>query len=237
MNEVMTITTKDETAAVQPITPMAMLQLAVEKGADVDQLTKLMDLHDRWEARDAKRQFDGALASFQANAPDIVKSRDGHNTKYAGLAETLAAIRERMAEHGLSCSWQTDQREGMITVTCRLKHVSGHEETTGLSAAPDGSGNKNSIQAIGSTVTYLERYTLFAALGLASKDQDDDGRKGAGPETISAEQKQQIIDKMREVGADTAKFLAYLQVGSLDDIHAVYFKDVMAALEKKRGGK
>jgi hypothetical protein len=50
-----------------------------------------------------------------------------------------------------------------------------------MEAAADISGSKNQIQAIGSAVTYLERYTLFASYGLASKDQDDDGKASGRP--------------------------------------------------------
>jgi hypothetical protein len=49
----------------------------------------------------------------------------------------------------------------------------GHSERTTLSATADTSGSKNSIQAIGSTVTYLQRYTLLAAVGLAAGGDDD----------------------------------------------------------------
>ena len=52
----------------------------------------------------------------------------------------------------------------------------GHSEETTLKAPPDTSGSKNSIQAIGSTVTYLERYTLLAATGMAAAGMDNDGR-------------------------------------------------------------
>jgi hypothetical protein len=40
----------------------------------------------------------------------------------------------------------------------------------------DDSGNKNKIQQAGSTVTYLQRYTLLAVTGLSTQDQDDDGQ-------------------------------------------------------------
>ena len=43
----------------------------------------------------------------------------------------------------------------------------------------DTSGGKNNIQAMGSAVSYLERYTLLAITGLSTKEMDDDGR-GAG---------------------------------------------------------
>jgi hypothetical protein len=45
-----------------------------------------------------------------------------------------------------------------------------------MNSGPDDSGGKNKIQAIASAKSYLERYTLLAITGLATKDMDDDGR-------------------------------------------------------------
>lgn len=76
----------------------------------------------------------------------------------------------------------------MIRVTCVLTHSRGHSERVWLQAARDDSGNKNSIQAVGSTVTYLQRYTLLAATGMAVQDQrDDDGAGGAGARELNPE--------------------------------------------------
>ena len=47
-----------------------------------------------------------------------------------------------------------------------------------MSAPADSSGSKNPVQQIGSTMTYLQRYTLIGALGLTTADKDDDGRQG-----------------------------------------------------------
>ena len=82
--------------------------------------------------------------------------------------ETLSAV-------GISHKWKMCQSPE-ISVTCVLTHEMGHSEETTLKASPDTSGSKNSIQAIGSTVTYLERYTLLAAVGLAAAGMDNDGR-------------------------------------------------------------
>ena len=38
------------------ITPMAMLQIAVQQGADLEKLEKLMALQERWEATEALRR-------------------------------------------------------------------------------------------------------------------------------------------------------------------------------------
>ena len=54
-----------------------------------------------------------------------------------------------------------------------------------MQSLPDTSGSKNSIQAISSAVTYLQRYTLLAATGLSTSELgnlDNDGR-GTGAET------------------------------------------------------
>jgi hypothetical protein len=58
-------------------------------------------------------------------------------------------------------------------VTCHVSHEKGHRESTSLTGPEDVSGGKNPIQTIGSTVTYLQRYTMVSALGLSTADQDD----------------------------------------------------------------
>ena len=60
-------------------------------------------------------------------------------------------------------------------MTCVLTHVLGHSERVPMQSGRDESGGKNSIQGLGSTVTYLQRYTLLAATGMAVKGPDNDG--------------------------------------------------------------
>jgi len=115
------------------------------------------------------------MAKFRENCPSIVKTKKAHNSKYAGLAETISQIKGVESECGLSHSWRTDSKNKTVEVTCIVTHELGHSEQTTLFAEPDKSGSKNSIQAIGSSVTYLQRYTLFSLLGLASIEDDLDG--------------------------------------------------------------
>jgi hypothetical protein len=61
---------------------------------------------------------------------------------------------------------------------CIVEHRDGHSEDTSLTAQPDNSGKKNSIQAIGSTITYLQRYLLKLALGIAASKDDDANSAG-----------------------------------------------------------
>lgn len=103
-----------------------------------------------------------------------------------------------------------------------------------MRASPDNSGSKNAIQAVGSTVTYLQRYTLLAATGLAAAGQDDDGDEGDRGELIDANQKDQLIALIRETETDTARFCKYLGVESVDDLPAARFDDALQALMRKR---
>lgn len=218
-----------------------MLQIAVEKGADLDQLQKLMDLHERWEANEARKAFVAAKAAFKATPIQLIKNKrvrfdtQKGQTEYnhATLDHIAAVISPPLSAAGLSYCWETTQGDGgMIRVTCVLSHILGHSERVTLQASPDQSGGKNNIQAVGSTVTYLERYTLLAVTGLATAEQDDDGGYVG---FITADQKAELVALQQETKADTAKFLAYLGVESLDVLPAKRFQQAKQALEAKKG--
>jgi hypothetical protein len=161
------------------LTPVELLRIAVSQNADIDKLTKLMDLQERWERSEARKAFVIAMNAFKAKPPAITKNKDVAfgNTKYshATLDHVCDAVTKGLSEHGISHRWKVEQSPEWITVSCVLTHAQGHSEETVLKGTPDNSGSKNSIQAIGSTVTYLQRYTLLAACGLAAGN-DTDGR-------------------------------------------------------------
>ena len=173
-----------------PVTPMQMLQIAVSQNADLEKLQKLMDLQERWEKNVARREFDAAMSSAKAEIPVILKNREVDftsakgrtNYRYEDLAEIARTVDPILAQHGLSYRFRTASPPNEpVSVTCIVAHRGGHSEENTLSAARDDSGNKNSIQAIGSTLTYLQRMTLKASLGLAASTDDDGGSAGDAP--------------------------------------------------------
>ena len=178
---------REETAVVfVPPNPLAMVADAIQRGTDPATIKALMDLADRYEATEARKAFVAALNQFKANPPDIFKNKkvafgQGKTAySHATLDKVSGIIGAALSKVGISHRWDTEQLDGgMIRVTCVLTHALGHSERTPLQASPDTSGSKNSIQAVGSTVTYLQRYTLLAATGMAVQDgTDDDGRQG-----------------------------------------------------------
>lgn len=229
------------------LTPMQMLQMVVQQGADPAKMSQMMDLADRWEKKQAEKSFIAAMAEFKVEAPSIIKSKSvGYATKgtnassvsykHSTLADVCDGAVSQMAKYGFSHSWKLDQSKSpLIKVTCVLTHRDGHSEERSLEAGPDTTGSKNSIQAVASTVTYLERYTLLAVLGLASKDQDDDARgAGEAPELLSEEQVANIKAMLTEINADMSKFLQWAQVSEISQILAKNYKAVVREIERKR---
>lgn len=193
-------------------TPMEMVATIVARGGDMAQLEKLLDLQERWERTEAKKAFVKAMAAFKADPPTIVKDKQanfggGKGYSYANLAQVSAVVGKALSAHGLSASWKTDQDGTAIKVTCTLTHIEGHSESCSLSAAADTSGSKNAIQAIGSTKSYLEKYTLLAITGLAADDQDDDGNSATG-----SDEKKEKFDQW------SLKLDDVYQAGSAEDL-------------------
>lgn len=216
------------------VTPMAMIDRALASGAAPETLEKLLALQERWEASQARKAFDEAIAQAKAQIAPVVKNKAGHNDKrYADFAAIARMVDPVISEHGLSYRFRTKQ-DDRIHVTCILSHRAGHSEETTLAGPADSSGSKNAIQAIGSTLTYLQRYSLTQALGLAVAD-DDDGRAAgfpAGP--ITAEQAAAIRKLADEVGADLVKFCAYFKIEAVPELPASQFQRAVLSLEKKR---
>lgn len=233
----------DNAGAVAPMTPMEMISRAVANGADISTVEKLIALQERMEATEARKAYDAAMTEFKANPPNVMKNRhvsfetQKGKTEYnhATLDNVCDIIGPALAEHGISHRWETENLDqGIIKVTCILTHAMGHMTRTPLQSTPDASGGKNHIQALGSTVTYLQRYTLLAAAGIAVQGQDDDGAQGQKDHPITMDQVTQLQDGLAETGADIAAFCKYMRVNALAEITMSGFGRASAAIDAKR---
>lgn len=235
MNAVEKIEPKTEQRSVAAITPMDMLSRAVESNAGLEMVEKLMSLQERWETGQARKAFDRAIAAAKAKITPIQRNAKGHNDKrYADFAAIAKVVDPILSEHGLSYRFRTAQGE-RISVTCILSHEDGHSEETTLSGPPDSSGNKNPIQSIGSTLSYLQRYSLIQMLGLAAANDDDGKAAGAG-DKITDQQALELADKCKEV-SDTfdANFCTYFGIETIADLPAKDYQRALIAISKKKG--
>lgn len=225
-----------------PPTPVEMLDAAVRSGANIETLERLIALQERWEAGNSRKAFDAAISDAKGKIGPILKNREVDFTSQKGrtnyrhedFAQVARTVDPVLREHGLSYRFRSAQEGQRVRVTCILSHRDGYSEETTLEAAEDHSGNKNTIQAIGSAATYLQRYTLKLALGLSSS-QDDDGHAAGAGERITPEQVAKLEEMVAAVGADRDRFLRFLRVDSLADIPISKFAHALSALDKKKG--
>ncbi len=176
MNEPRAVVAQDSTD------PMALIRLAVEGGAGIDQLERLVQLKRDVDTYAAQRAYTEAMTKAKAELPIVLPKTKAVKAgsaqyKHAELGDICRAAVPILAKHGISHTWHTEQPDlKSVKVTCTLTHAAGHSESVSLWSPVDTTGNKNAIQAVGSAVTYLQRYTFKSALGIAEGGQDDDGQ-------------------------------------------------------------
>ncbi len=166
------------------VSPTRLIELALTQGADPSVLERLMDLQERHHANIAKQAYVTAFTQFKSlvssimskdSAVDFTGAKGRVSYKFTSLPFMLDHVVRGLAENGLSVHWdRPEQTKDNITVRCIITHELGHSESGSLSAPPDNSGGKSPVQAVQSTVTSLERYTLAMLLGLAGSNDDAD---------------------------------------------------------------
>jgi hypothetical protein len=232
-------------------TPLSIVQAALQSG-NIDMYREAVALAKDMDAITSRKAFDNAMADAKAEIPVIRKNQHvGYDSRKAGaartdymhedLAEIARTIDPILGKHGLSYRFRvTSNVNEPIAVTCIISHRDGHFEETTLRAARDDSGNKNAIQQIGSTITYLQRYTLKAALGLAAA-KDDDGRSSERTEPdepaptsgcITREQAEQLRMLLNDHGIAPRAFLQFVRLPRIEDIGAQHFYRCVAKIKE-----
>lgn len=235
---------RQDTAPASVNNSTSFLMVAMEKGYDLDQIERLMDIQDRHDAAQAKKAFVAAMAKFKSIPIKIPK--DTQNGKYGSWYTTIGVlvntVLPAMSQCGLSHRWDTEQPSMQeVRVTCTVTHEMGHSESTTMMAPPDKSGSKNPIQEIKSTRTYLQSATFESIMGLASTNANinDDGNgatQGKPVEYITDAQVGQLLDMAAAIAEIEPErnaekgLIKYLKVSSVDLIPANRFSQALSVL-------
>lgn len=180
----MTELSKIDTHHAVPANPIDLVSQALSSGANLETMERLLALQERWEANQARKAFNEAVTSAKGEIGPIFKRQTatgGARFQYESLDDVDRHIKPVLSKYGLSYRFRTESTAEGISVYCVLCHVDGHSEENSLYSKHDKGAGRNDIQALGSAQTYLQRYTLKAALGL-SASKDDDGTKSGSTE-------------------------------------------------------
>lgn len=174
-------------------TPSDLLRIAVEQGADLDRLERLMALQERFEKREAEKAFRDAFATFRGENIIIQKTKHvdrgrGGSFDQAEYSEVCGKLSPALSRNGFS--FRHDMRFGLrrimtdgvendagwVWVTCYLEHRLGHTERLELEGPPGDLSVNTPTQNMQSTASYLKRQSLLAITGTATGGEDDEGR-------------------------------------------------------------
>lgn len=230
------------------VQPMQLIEQALTRGAGIDVIDRLMTLQERWEKNQARKAFDEAISAARAEIKPITKNRrvkfaskkegaSGTDYRHEDLAEIARTIDPVLSKHGLSYRFRTHVAPNEpVKVTCIVSHRLGYSEENELSGPRDDSGNKNSLQAIGSAVTYLQRYLLKASLGLAASN-DDDG-VAAEDDAAGSDELELLQLMIFETKSNLSMFCKIMGVEALPDIAMRDMRTAISKLQEKaaKGG-
>lgn len=237
---------------------MEIMHAAIAKGIDADALEKLVNLKERIDANDARREFADALAEFQANCPKVkhnAKARiatnggGAYSYSYATLDQIAATVRPHLHSLGFSYGWDARMEQGVMTVICTLRHRNGHSESGSFACPIENRKGMSGPQSAKSALTYARRCSLLQVLGITDADKDDDASVGSGGDGVtepyvtakklSAEQRAHIEGLLQDSGADPKRFFAWVStrignvVGAVEQITARVYPEAAAMLERK----
>lgn len=226
-------------------TPATLLQMAVESGADVEKLEKLMDLQERWEANQAAKEFNVSMAAAQSEMPEIFEDKTNTQTRstYSSYKGILKAIKPIYTKNGFSMLFYEDDTDGEdIRVCADVMHSGGHTRKVHVDIPLDMTGikgtvNKTKPHAKASSISYGRNYIIRMVWNLATSE-DDGNAAGQSVELITDEQllalEAKISDNYEKPGAEQLKkwIFSTLKIQHLNEIRADRYDWLIGEIDK-----
>lgn len=218
--------------------------MAADPSTDVDKIDRLFEIQIKMMDRQAKMDFDQALARVQADMPRItengkIKNKNGQVTAtYLKYEDIDREIRPRLQKEGFSLVHTRHEQGNKMIVTTTLKHNAGHEQSVDMPLPYDApNAMKNAVQAAVSTYSYGKRVNVCSLLNIVAQGEDDDGQM-AEANYITEDQAEEIKAKLAKLfddgkNVDTRKFLNYIGADCVEKIPAVKYEDAMTLLLRK----
>lgn len=217
---------------------------ARDPAVDVEKMERLLEMHDRVQARQAKMAFIEAKRAMRPDLPIITQKghiviRDKSNpnkilqdTAFARFEDINEEVMPIVTRHGFDLSFRNATApDGKVRVYTILTHSDGHSEETYFDLPHDSSGSKNSVQAIGSSTSYAKRYGLLSILNITTMGEDDNGKAADPPKTLTPDQVQKMQARADLKGISAAAVCKLAKADSIPEILAKNFDGIMRELD------
>lgn len=195
---------------------------------DAAKMEAMANLALKLQAHEQEQQFNRDLNAALTEMPVITKAGritipanpekgtpervQGH---FARFEDLNAVVKPILARHNLAITF--DLGSDGIVPSCIpvLRHTNGWVwQGRALSAPVDSSGAKNNTQGVGSTTSYLKRYTMCAALNIVVESEDDDGNGG---QILMPNERGNLITEAAQAAFDDGQYTEWFSVQSPKD--------------------
>lgn len=243
MNDERTLATQEPSVGQMLSGMLSGLQQGQITPQHVDVLKGMMDLYERAEKRQAEKDFAAALTDLQGEtirvqATKAVDVKDGKpRYTFAPYEEIMAVVQPMLTRHGFSVTFDTKIEEQRLYSICTLTHKSGHSRSNQFAVRFSKPPGSSDAQGDMSTKSYAKRGALCDALNISiDHDTDGDDERGLG-QHITPEQVEELKRRVAETQSDVAKFLAYAEARSFEEISESKYDDLIATLERRAKAK
>ena len=217
-----------------PNIPADKLQIVLQTQKDI--------LADR-----RREAFQTAFVAMAAEMPQVtkeglieLKNKEGvrfGSYKFTKWEDMDEAIRPVLAKHGFALNFYEPPHngaDGKVTVRGVLMHLDGHSVESEKSGPPDTGPGRNSLQAIGSTTSYLKRYLAEELCNIVRKGEDNDGTTTL--KLITPAQIKELEGLLKAVKTQPDTFLRLFVTGCerMEDIPERDFPRLVNALREKQ---
>ena len=227
----------DEHLTLPPLSPLSILSNAVDKGASIETIERLVALHQQMEEREAKASFDEAMNAAQKEMEPIRTNAENLEThsRYATYKAVDKAMRPIYLRHGFGLSFNTEDTPTpeAVKVICYVSRGK-YERKYQIILPADGKGPKGGAvmtktHASSAALSYGKRYLLCAIFNVVIDDNDKDGNAGAFSELSEA------LEWIQN--CSTRDELKRIYQGAYEAAEKVGDKDAMLALIKSKNAR
>ena len=190
MTSQLAVAEPQQTAIVQQqaITPMGLLQVALDKDSNIDVIERLAKLQREEREYQALCDFNDALNRVQGKLRRIAADMENPQTRsrYASYAALDRAVRPDYVAEGFSVSFSeaegsTAEYMTMLAYLSRGGHTRVYRKGMAIDTkGPKGNDVMTKTHASGSAGSYAKRYLLKDIFNLSIGEDDDDGNGGGG---------------------------------------------------------
>lgn len=236
-----------EVAVIQPSAVLSVIEkAATDPSVDIEKMERLLAMHERLVAVDARKAYSVAMASAQSEMRPISADAENKQThsKYASYSQLDKALRPIYSRLGFALSFNTEESGSpdVLRVTCHVSHTGGHSEYFRIDMPADGKGAKGGdvmtkTHATGAAATYGMRYLLKMIFNVAIGEDDNDGNGVTN--FITEEQAAGIKRQIEELNIDTKQFLKAVcpTANSVDELPALCYQGAVSMIKMRKNAK